>query len=653
MLPGNINLKHSFNENEKAIHQPVSTDEALPHILMQVAPPIPDEVSQDAPTIVSPAEDLVGTWSKPPLYENNNATPLTASPSRFTTTPDTRNFSSLSLTTSVSVPNLESFQRDDHASVFAGSSAVQGVRAGEPRRAGALVDGTLNLAELSHSLNSLGDMHLRRSSLSDNEFSAPLTSGLGNPRITSRPIELTVHTDRDAWFDPRGTYGDVHGEGRTTGGYSSEDFYSAEGSVNGSRRSDSSQLHGLPRDEADRFSQLSQHSSLPGSHFPRSHSARSLAQADDRLGSQGLDPYADEYSMHGRFAGDMPSRSSGGYSINGGYDEHPGRHMSGGGGGSGGGHYAMGGPDHLSPVISGFDGFVYKVQFKRAHRNFLRSATVDRPIRNGDFVVVEADRGEDLGVVCEVQPMPAFFREGGSLFAKDAKASAWGDRRSGVKHILRHALPQEYSLLPVKYAEEMNVAEVCRAQCQMYLLPMMVVDAEYQFDRHKLTIYYESHSRRIDFRELVRDLFAIYKTRIWMEAVSHSFRPHRSAARALATGTMQPESPSQTGPPSPRLESGLSLGLGGDPFDTALSGEPSPSVGGGRAGVAMRPLVGDPAMHAHLMQQQQQQHYYARPRQPQLPPQFDRAGGRGGTGMRMPMAHMGPPAPEYGFDLGY
>ena len=178
--------------------------------------------------------------------------------------------------------------------------------------------------------------------------------------------------------------------------------------------------------------------------------------------------------------------------------------------------------DNLSPIVSGFDGFVYKVQFKRSHRNFLRSAGVDKPIRNGDFVIVEADRGEDLGVVCEIQPMPNFFREGGSLFAKDTKVSAWGDRRTGVKHIIRHALPQEYSLLPVKVAEEQSIVEVCRDQCHVYLLPMLVVDAEYQFDRHKLTIFYESNSRRIDFRELVRDLFAIYKTRIWME-VSKKF----------------------------------------------------------------------------------------------------------------------------------
>ncbi|MDU5587291.1 MAG: PSP1 C-terminal domain-containing protein, partial [Finegoldia magna] len=50
------------------------------------------------------------------------------------------------------------------------------------------------------------------------------------------------------------------------------------------------------------------------------------------------------------------------------------------------------------------------------------------------------------------------------------------------------------------------------------LLQMKLIDAEYQFDRKKLIFYY-STSRRIDFRDLVRELFRIYKTRIWMCAV--------------------------------------------------------------------------------------------------------------------------------------
>ena len=50
---------------------------------------------------------------------------------------------------------------------------------------------------------------------------------------------------------------------------------------------------------------------------------------------------------------------------------------------------------------------------------------------------------------------------------------------------------------------------------------MSILDAEYQFDRHKLTFFFEAE-RRIDFRELVSELFSQYKTRIWMQQVDTS-----------------------------------------------------------------------------------------------------------------------------------
>jgi len=50
-------------------------------------------------------------------------------------------------------------------------------------------------------------------------------------------------------------------------------------------------------------------------------------------------------------------------------------------------------------------------------------------------------------------------------------------------------------------------------------MAMQVRDAEYQWDRRKLTFFYTA-SHRIDFRDLVRDLFRLYKTRIWMCAVN-------------------------------------------------------------------------------------------------------------------------------------
>jgi len=53
---------------------------------------------------------------------------------------------------------------------------------------------------------------------------------------------------------------------------------------------------------------------------------------------------------------------------------------------------------------------------------------------------------------------------------------------------------------------------------RVHHLPISVLNAVFQFDRHKLTIYYASNAR-VDFREFVRDLFGMFKSRIWMEKV--------------------------------------------------------------------------------------------------------------------------------------
>ncbi|KAJ2361086.1 hypothetical protein H4S02_011773, partial [Coemansia sp. RSA 2611] len=55
---------------------------------------------------------------------------------------------------------------------------------------------------------------------------------------------------------------------------------------------------------------------------------------------------------------------------------------------------------------------------------------------------------------------------------------------------------------------------------QQRKMSMHIADAEFQFDRRKLTFYFTA-DRRVDFRELVRELFKHFKTRIWMCHVAH------------------------------------------------------------------------------------------------------------------------------------
>jgi cell fate regulator YaaT (PSP1 superfamily) len=57
-----------------------------------------------------------------------------------------------------------------------------------------------------------------------------------------------------------------------------------------------------------------------------------------------------------------------------------------------------------------------------------------------------------------------------------------------------------------KLADEEKALQLCQNKVRQKKLPMEVVDAEYQWDRRKLTFYFVAE-KRIDFRELVRELF--------------------------------------------------------------------------------------------------------------------------------------------------
>jgi hypothetical protein len=155
---------------------------------------------------------------------------------------------------------------------------------------------------------------------------------------------------------------------------------------------------------------------------------------------------------------------------------------------------------------------VYTVKFKRSQKNFVLSNHINGDIKIGSYVKVEADRGEDLGIVLSRIPIEKF----NSGTRHTSQNMDIPDVQ--FKKITRLATDEEISLLSLKEEEESELLKICRSKTSQRGLPMNVVDAEYQFDRHKLTFFFEA-SCRIDFRELVRDLFSIYKTRIWMQQI--------------------------------------------------------------------------------------------------------------------------------------
>ncbi|KAL8011662.1 hypothetical protein Plhal710r2_c050g0155461 [Plasmopara halstedii] len=171
------------------------------------------------------------------------------------------------------------------------------------------------------------------------------------------------------------------------------------------------------------------------------------------------------------------------------------------------------GTRHSSPPEAYYD-----VEFKRGRQEMFAGRASYMP---GEYVKVEADRGEDIGRI--VQRSQDISTIGAAESAGLGDESMGRSKRHDLptKKILCVANQRECEMLNEQRKEEHEVFEVCKSKVRQRLLPMNVIDAEYQFDRHKLTFFFEA-DRRIDFRELVRDLFAIYKTRIWLQQVVSS-----------------------------------------------------------------------------------------------------------------------------------
>jgi hypothetical protein len=162
---------------------------------------------------------------------------------------------------------------------------------------------------------------------------------------------------------------------------------------------------------------------------------------------------------------------------------------------------------------------LYIVEFKAGRTDyFYISEKSGLIIKNNDLVIVEADRGKDLGKVVasnitnyqQIQAYQAQHADDGMELQKDMQIHP--------KRIYRLAQKAEIDMLIAKCQDEIKAKSLCQTKVRQKKLPMEIVDAEFQWDRKKLTFYFVS-DRRIDFRELVRELFKIYKTRIWMCAV--------------------------------------------------------------------------------------------------------------------------------------
>jgi cell fate regulator YaaT (PSP1 superfamily) len=142
-----------------------------------------------------------------------------------------------------------------------------------------------------------------------------------------------------------------------------------------------------------------------------------------------------------------------------------------------------------------------EVTFKGGRKGIFRN-TRQLDIQTGDFVVVEADRGTDFGTVHMT----------GELVRLRVKAKGF-DADKHFPNVIRRAGLGDIERWETNREEESEAFYIARQAIDKLDLPMKLVDAEWQFDRKKVTFYFTA-DHRVDFRQLVRDLARRFRTRV-------------------------------------------------------------------------------------------------------------------------------------------
>jgi cell fate regulator YaaT (PSP1 superfamily) len=158
-------------------------------------------------------------------------------------------------------------------------------------------------------------------------------------------------------------------------------------------------------------------------------------------------------------------------------------------------------------------GLTVEVRFKGTRKVYFLWSGED-PLRIGEAVIVEAERGRDLGHVTAVGEV-AEKKCGG---CSGCSTSAVAEEPQPLKRVLQRAAPEDVkSLAEVRRSEEDARRKVMQ-RVRAHELAMKVSDTEWQWDRNKLTIYFTAE-KRVDFRALVRDLASNFRTRIELRQI--------------------------------------------------------------------------------------------------------------------------------------
>ena len=143
---------------------------------------------------------------------------------------------------------------------------------------------------------------------------------------------------------------------------------------------------------------------------------------------------------------------------------------------------------------------VIGVRFKNAGKVFYFNPR-DLVVRHGTHVIVETVRGIEYGTVA-----------GFPMNIKVSKLT------QPLKDVIRIATPEDDETERSNRAKEKEAYRICQEKIRQHGLEMKLINAEYTFDNSKVLFYFTADGR-VDFRDLVKDLASVFRTRIELRQI--------------------------------------------------------------------------------------------------------------------------------------
>lgn len=122
-------------------------------------------------------------------------------------------------------------------------------------------------------------------------------------------------------------------------------------------------------------------------------------------------------------------------------------------------------------------------------------------VKKGDSAIVETTRGPEFGDICLPNTM---IKESNVV--------------SPLRPLIRIATPEDVEQNAANREKEKNALTICQEKIAKHGLEMKLIDVQYAFDGSKLLFYFAADGR-VDFRELVKDLASVFRTRIELRQI--------------------------------------------------------------------------------------------------------------------------------------